>query len=194
MKFNNIAPGRLKLPLISILTIILLVIVSLVVFKTQVFINPTIKNIEIDASADILLNNFKHTSLTNGIKDWTLKAASAKIINAENSALLKDVLITIFTEDNNQVHITAPNGNLNTKTHDIELSGNTTIEFEGASLQTDKLHYKKKSHIIYSDGQVKITKDNSTIQADSLVLDLKDSVLELKGNIKGEFFETGNKG
>ncbi|MCP3951371.1 MAG: LPS export ABC transporter periplasmic protein LptC, partial [Desulfobacterales bacterium] len=102
---------------------------------------------------------------------------------------LEDVSITIFTKDNKEVYITAQNGKLNTKSHDIELSGEIIINFEGALLKTDKLHYRKKSHIIYTDGKVKITKERSIIQADSLVVDLNDSTLKLEGNIKGKFFE-----
>jgi len=152
--------------------------------------NPSFKNIVIDSSADIFLNNFKHTSKTNGIKDWSLKAASAKIINDQHLALLKDVSITIFTDNNTEVQITAKNGRLDTETRDIELSDKIIINYEGTFLKTDKLHYRKKSHIIYSDGKVEIKKNNSIIQADSLIADLKNSTLKLKGNIKGIFIET----
>ena len=190
MSFKNISPDKLKLPLISILIIILLVIISLVYFKTRVLINPTFKNIDIDSSADILLNNFMQTSRTNGIKEWTLKAASAKIINDQNLAILEKVFITVFTENNTQIQITANNGRLNTKTHDIELSGKVQVDYEDMSLKTDKLHYEKKSHIIYSDEKVKITKESSVIIADSLLADLRNSTLKLEGNIKGKFIET----
>ncbi len=189
MNFKNISPSKLKLPLISILIILLLLIGTLIFFKTRVPIDLSFKNIDIDSSADILLNNFIQTSKTNGIKDWALKAASAKIMNTKNLAVLEDVVVTIFTKDNKEIQITADNGRLNTKTHDIELSDKIFIEFEDASLKTDKLHYKKKSHIIYSDGQVEITKESSIIQADSLIVDLNDSTLKLEGNIKGKFFE-----
>ncbi|MCP3899218.1 MAG: LPS export ABC transporter periplasmic protein LptC, partial [Desulfobacteraceae bacterium] len=134
MNFKNISPSKLKLPLISILIIILLLVGTLIFFKTRITINPSFKNINIDSSADILLNNFIQTSKTNGIKDWALKAASAKIVNAKNIALLEDVSITIFTKDNKEVYITAQNGKLNTKSHDIELSGEIIINFEGALL------------------------------------------------------------
>ncbi|MCK5312376.1 MAG: LPS export ABC transporter periplasmic protein LptC [Desulfobacteraceae bacterium] len=193
MNFKNISPGKLKLPLFCALIIILLITIALIVYKTKSIINPSFKNIEIDSSADIFLNNFKQTSKTNGIKEWALKAASAKIINAQNLTLLEDVSVTIFTEDNTQIDITAQNGKLNTKTHDIELSGRVIVHYEDIFLKTDKLHYKKKRHIIYSDGQVEIEKESSTIQADSLFADLKDSTLKLEGNVKGKFIETINQ-
>ncbi len=190
MNFKNISPGKLKLPLFCILILILILIIALVFFKTENIVNPSFKNIEIDSSADILLNNFMQTSRTNGVKEWSLKAASAKIINSENLALLNDVIVTVFTEDNTQIEIIAKNGRLDTKVHDIELSDKVVVNYEGTILKTDKLHYKKKSHIIYSDGQVEIEKENSTIQADSLFADLKNSTLKLEGNVKGKFIET----
>ncbi|MCK5099956.1 MAG: LPS export ABC transporter periplasmic protein LptC [Desulfobacteraceae bacterium] len=189
MNFKNISPGKLKFPLFCILIIILLLIIALVFFKTKGIVNPSFNNIEIDSSADIFLNNFKQTSKTNGVKEWALKAASAKIINAQNLALLEDVSVIVFTENNTQIEIKAQNGKLNTKTHDIELSGKVIVNYEGTFLKTDKLHYKKKSHIIYSDGQVVIEKESSTIQADSLLADLKNSTIKLEGNIKGKFIE-----
>ena len=190
MNFKNISPGKLKFPLFCILIIILLLIFALIFFKTKGIVNPSFNNIEIDSSADIFLNNFKHTSKTDGIKDWALKAASAKIINAQNLALLEDVSVTIFTEDNTEVQITAQNGRYNTKTHDIILSNKVIVNYEGTLLKTDKLHYEKKSHIIYSDEQVDIEKESSTIQADSLLADLKDSTIKLEGNVKGKFIGT----
>ena len=192
MNFKNISPGKLKLPLFCILILILILIIALVFFKTENIVNPSFKNIEIDSSADILLNNFMQTSRTNGVKEWSLKAASAKIINSENLALLNDVIVTVFTEDNTQIEIIAKNGRLDTKVHDIELSDKVVVNYEGTILKTDKLHYKKKRHIIYSDGQVEIEKENSTIQADSLFADLKNSTLKLEGNVKGKFIETIN--
>lgn len=188
--FKNISPGKLKLPLFCILLALLILISALVFFKTKALVNPSFKNIDIDSSADIFLNNFKHTSKTNGIKDWALKAASAKIINAQHLALLKNVSITIFTENNTEVQITAENGKLDTETYDVELSDKVIINYEGTFLKTDKLHYRKKSHIIYSEGKVEIKKESSVIQADSLVADLKNSTLKLEGNIKGIFIET----
>ena len=193
MNFKNISPGKLKLPLISILVVILLSIAALIFFKTRMFVNPTFEIKNIDTTANVLLNNFLHTSRTNGIKDLAIKAASAKIINAENLAILKDVSVTVFTEDNTEVQITARNGRFDTKTHDIELSNEVLIKFEDVFLKTDKLHYKKKSHIIYSEGRVEVTKETSVLQADSLVANLNDSTLKLEGNIKGKFFEADNK-
>jgi lipopolysaccharide export system protein LptC len=189
MNLKNISPGKFKLPLFCILVVILLIIITMVFYKTKGGINPEFQNIEIDSSADIFLNNFKQTSKTNGVKEWSLKADSAKIINAQNLALLKNVTVIIFTKNNMQIELKAQNGKLNTKTHDIELSEQVIVNYEDAFLKTDKLHYEKKRHIIYSDGQVEIEKENSTITADLLFADLKDSTLKLEGNVKGIFIE-----
>jgi len=192
MNFKNISPGRLKLPLVCILITIMILIIGFVFFQNKLDINPLLKDIEIDSSADALLHNFMQTSKTNGIKEWSLKASSAKLIYSENSALLNDVEVIIFTKNNTQGKIFAKKGRLNTSTHDIDLSGKVTLLYEGVILKTDKLHYEKKRHIIYSDGKVNIVKENSTIQADSLFADLKNSTMKLEGNIKGKFIETNN--
>lgn len=189
MNFKRITPGKLKTPLFCILILILLSIAALIFFDTKNIVNPSFKDIKIDSSADIFLNNFKQTSTTNGVKEWSLKAASAKIINAQNLALLEDVSVLVFTEKDTQVEITAQNGRLDTKTHDIVLSDKVIINYEGTLLKTDKLHYEKKSHIIYSTGPVEIENKSSTIKADSLHADLKNSTLKLEGNVRGNFIE-----
>ena len=78
---------------------------------------------------------------------------------------------------------------MNTKTHDMIFSENVIVRHETSVLRTDKLHYNKKEHIIYSNTHVKLEKEDSVIEADSMTTRLNDNYTILKGRVKGTFSE-----
>ena len=131
-------------------------------------------------------------SKKNGIKEWELKAASATLLKNNNKAVLMDVTITFFTREGEKVLLKAEKGFLNTKTHDMTFSDNVVVNYENSTLKTDKLHYNKKKHIIYSDTHVKLTGKGSVIEADSMTTKLNDRYTVLEGHVKGRFSEKFN--
>ena len=68
-------------------------------------------------------------------------------------------------------------------------SENVIVRYETSVLRTDKLHYNKKEHIIYSNTHVKLEKEDSVIEADSMTTRLNDNYTILKGRVKGTFSE-----
>lgn len=148
-----------------------------------------INNIKIDSKADIVLNNMHQTSTKNGIKDWTLSASSARLIKNENRAVMQDVKVSFYMKNSNEIFLTSKKGTLDTKKHDMTFSGNVVVRYKENTLTTDKLHYTKKEHIIYSNVHVKIENKDSVMHGDSLLTDLNTSSTTLKGNIKGIFSE-----
>jgi lipopolysaccharide export system protein LptC len=66
------------------------------------------------------------------------------------------------------------------------------VSYENSTLKTDKLHYNKKKHIIYSNTHVTLTKEGSIIEADSMTTNLNERYTILKGHVKGRFSEDFN--
>ena len=151
-----------------------------------------IKNINIDTKAALKLNVLKQISKKNGIKEWELKAASATLLKNKNKAVLTDVFIIFYTKEGKKVHMKAEQGFLNTKTHDMTFSDSVVVNYENSTLKTDKLHYNKKKHMIYSDTHVKLTKEGSVIEADSMTTKLNERYTVLEGHVKGRFSENFN--
>ncbi len=183
---------KLTFPLIGVLVLIIIIISGFFYFDKLLSKSVQIKDIHIDTKAALKLNILKQISKKNGITEWELEAASATLFKDEDKAILIDVSIIFFTKTNKRVHLKSKEGVLNTKSHDMVFSGNVIVSYENSELKTDKLHYNKKKHIIYSDSHVKLTRDDSVIDADSMETNLNDNHTILEGHVKGIFRDNFN--
>ena len=145
------------------------------------------EEIRIDSDAALILNTMKQTSSKNGIKEWELEAKSARLLRNENRALLNQVSVVFHLNDGSHIHAKADSGTLFTATHDITFSGHVTVHYSTNELKTEQLHYKKKSHTIYSQVFVTISNETSSLQADSLYFDLNRNVIQMNGHVDAHF-------
>ncbi len=146
--------------------------------------------ISIDSNAALILNTMKQTSSKNGIKKWELEAKSARLLRKENRVLLNQVAVIFHLNDGSRIHAKADTGILFTVTHDITFSGHVTVHDTTNELRTEQLHYKKKSHTIYSEVLVTITNGTSSLQADSLHFDLNRHVIQMDGHVEAHFLSS----
>ncbi len=190
MRWKKHTLARLKLPLILGLVTAAAGLVAIYYVEKITSGKAVLDNIKIDAKAALTLSRMHQTSSKNGIKEWTLEAASAKLLKEENLAVMEDVTLVFYLAGNQRVALTSKQGSLDTKQHDMTFSGEVTVTHTDYILTTDKLHYEKKRHILYSNGTVVIKGKNSTIEADSFHTDLNRKKAVLMGNVKGKFSET----
>ncbi len=148
---------------------------------------PVIQNINIDSKTLVSLGVMRQTSTRNGVKEWTLEAASAKILKREHLAVLTDVSVHFFLAGGDEIHLTSRAGTLDTELHDMTFSDTVVVRHQDQVLETDRLQYEKKRHIIYSLNPVVLTSPSVTMTADELTLDLNTHVVRLTGNFKGFF-------
>ncbi|SMC83599.1 lipopolysaccharide export system protein LptC [Desulfocicer vacuolatum DSM 3385] len=148
---------------------------------------PVAKNITIDSKTLVALGAMRQTSTRNGIKEWTLDAESARILKEKNLAVLEDVSVFFFLTNGEKIHLTSRSGTIDTKQHDISLSDTVVVRHLDQILETDRLQYEKKRHIIYSITPVTITTPRAKLTADRLTMDLNENVVQLKGNFEGFF-------
>jgi LPS export ABC transporter protein LptC len=180
---------KLTYPLIGILVAIGMVVAGYF-FINSILSGPvTVKDVKIDTKAVLKLNILQQISQKNGIKEWALTAKSATVLKDQNLAVLNQVKVTFYTKEGKQVLLVSDKGNLNTKSHDMTFSDNVVLTYEDAVMKTQKLHYKKKEHIIYADSKVWLEKQDSVIEADSMTTYLNTNTTILEGHVKGLFSE-----
>jgi len=175
--------------LFSLLFAIIAGLTAIYQFRAVTSGSKAVTDIKIDSSADLALNSMHQTSTRNGIKEWTLEASSARLMKEKNRAFMEDVNVTFYTKNRDKLLLTSQQGELDTQNHDMTFTGNVVVTFQGNTLETDKLHYEKKRHIIYSNSRVLIRNRHSTIHGDSLVADLDKNSTTIRGNVKGRFSE-----
>jgi len=180
---------KIKFRLIILLILIMICLGGYFSINTFLSSDPEIKNVRIDSETAQKLDILEMISKRSGITEWELKASSAKLMKDESTLVLADVNVKFHTEDNKIIHLTSQKGTLNTKTKDMTFSEDVVTKYEAFMLTTDKLHYKKKEHIIYSNSKVRLEKVDSIIEADSMVTQLNHNTTTLNGNVKGKFSE-----
>ena len=166
--------------------VILLVIgtvVAVFIGYRQVANAPEMLLSSIKDGANLSLGKIKQTATRDGRKEWSLEAGSAHYIETENKAVLKDLHITYFLENNQEVYLEAEQGILNTVTNDIEFSGNVVVRNEDYRLRTERLSYEHKRRFIFTDDRVRIAGDGAEVSADSLNFDLNANQIVLTGNV-----------
>jgi len=179
----------LKFILISAILLISVVIAAVYIGYRRIS-NKKIDVVSVlQTKANISIGKFHHTATSNGIKEWTIDARTAQVINAKKQAVLQDLSVTFFLKNNAKVYLTANRGILSTDSNDIEVSGNVVVQNENYRLKTETLHYKDKRRVLFSKVPVKITSRTSQLTADSMTYDLNTSKTVLKGNIDGFFSE-----
>ena len=178
------------------LSIILLVVILLAIGTVvTVFIGyrrvsnaPEMLLSSIKDGANLSLGKIRQTATRDGKKEWSLEAGSAHYIENENKAVLKNLLITYFLEDNSEVYLNAEQGILNTDTNDIEFSGNVVVRNADYRLTTEKLGYEHNRRFIFTDTPVHISGDNSDVRSNSATYDLKANKIVLTGNVQTSIF------
>jgi LPS export ABC transporter protein LptC len=134
--------------------------------------------------AKLSLGKIRQTATRDGRKEWSLEAGSAHYMENEKKAVLKDLSITYFLEDNREVYLNADQGTLNTETNDIEFSGNVVIRNEEYRLTTERLSYQHKRRFIFTHEPVTVSGDTAEVSADSATMDLNVNKIVLTGTVK----------
>ena len=129
------------------------------------------------------LGKIRQTATRDGIKEWSLEADSANYMEAENKVNLTSLSVIYYLEDNQEVHLKAERGILQTDTNDIEFSGNVVIRNQEYQLKTEHLNYDHGRRSIICNQSIRIWGQGAELTAASATYDLKADKIVLKGNV-----------
>ncbi|MEJ2656249.1 MAG: LPS export ABC transporter periplasmic protein LptC [Desulfobacterales bacterium] len=139
------------------------------------------------SQANISIGKAHQTATRNGIKEWSLDAASADYMNDKKQAVFKDLSVTFFLKNKTRVYITADRGILKTDSNDMEIYDNVVVKYTQYKLRCDNLYYENKKRIIFSKAPVNITGDAFQLVADAMSYNLNTNRTLLEGKVKGTF-------
>lgn len=136
-------------------------------------------------AAELSINNFKHTATEKGKTQWRLEADSADFFSDGNWVRLSDLRVIFSPESaQSETRLTADNGILDLKTHDMDISGNIIVENQQYRLKTETLHYSHESHIISTEKPVNIVEPEIQLRADAMTIDMQRGEMECRGNVE----------
>ena len=141
------------------------------------------------AQPGLNIGRISHTATRNGKTEWQLEADSATYLMDGNQAVLTDLSVTFFLENDGKAFLKARKGILNTSTFDIDVSGNVEMENDGYRLETEQLRYCHDQRVVSSTTPVKLTGNGFDVLSDTLEIDLNTNRTLLNGHVKGTFNE-----
>ena len=180
---------KLKLFLLLVILIILGIVFAIFIGYRQTSEPHDAPGFSVEGDANMSIDRVHQTATKDGETIWRLDAASVKYIDAQKKALFRDISVTFFLKDGNNIFLTADKGVLKTDSNDIEVNGHVVVKNEGYQLMTEKLHYQNKKRFIFSKTPVTITGDYFELTADSMSVDLNANKAWFKGHVKGNFNE-----
>lgn len=176
---------KLKFFLISIIFITCSVILSVFVGYRHISDKGDRLVYPVKSKANISIGKAHQTATRNGIKEWSLDAASADYMNHQEQVIFHDLSLTFFLKDNTKVYVTADQGILKTESNDMELSDNVVVKNKEYRLGCENLHYQHNRKIIFSKVPVNITGTSFNLVADSMRLNLTTNRTLFKGRVEG---------
>jgi len=182
-------PKMLKLFLLAFIVIALTVVIAVFINYRRILENPEklISSLPVDATLSI--GKIHQTSTKNGVKEFTLDAASAYYTASKKEVILNDLSVTFFLKNKQEVYLTANKGILETDSKDIEVTGNVIVKNESSRLFTEKIQYKHGRRLLLSKVPVKIIGDSYQLTADRMSLDLNTNNSVFEGRVEGAFSE-----
>ena len=180
-----------KINLILLAVILLAVSTIVVVFVgyRRISTAPEILLSSIKEGANLSIGKIRQTATRDGRKEWSLEANSAHYIETEKKAVLKDLTVTFFLENQGEVYLNAEQGILKTNTNDIEFSGNVVIKNADYKMTTDRLNYRHSQRLIFSNDPVHVSGKSAELQAESISYDLNSNKIELTGKVDATISE-----
>ena len=180
---------KLKLFFVLFIVIALAVVIAVFINYRRILKNPEKLISSFPADSNLSIGKIHQTSTKNGVKEFTLDAASASYTASKKKVVLNDLSLTFFLKNKQEVHLTANQGILKTDSKDIEITGNVIVANENTKLFTKKIQYKHGQRLLLSKVPVEIVGNSYQLTADRMSLDLNTNKAVFEGRVKGAFSE-----
>jgi len=139
--------------------------------------------------ATIAIGRVHQTSTKNGIKEWSLDAASAQLVEKDRQAVFDDLTMTFYMKNDKSVKLSAKKGYLNTDTRDIRVHGDVIADDGEFKILTETLNYEHEKRILVTTKPVQILGSTFRVNADSALYDLTSQKTTFDGKVEGTIFD-----
>ena len=180
---------KLKLFFLAFIVIALTAVIAVFINYRRILENPEKLISSFPVDSNLSIGKIHQTSTKNGVKEFSLDAASAYYTASKKTVVLNDLSVTFFLKNKQEVYLTANKGILKTDSKDIEITGNVIVKNESSRLFTEKIQYKHDRRLLLSKVPVKIIGNSYQLTADRMSLDLNTNKTVFEGRVEGAFSE-----
>jgi LPS export ABC transporter protein LptC len=119
-----------------------------------------------------VLKDFVMNDTTNGVKTMTLISIEGRIYESLHYADVDQPLLFFYKAGKESSRLKAPEGRVQTETHNVECWGGVTVvSADSSTLTTERLRYDAKVQKIFSDDPVHLDKPDSVTDGIGLETD-----------------------
>ncbi|MBR9981969.1 MAG: LPS export ABC transporter periplasmic protein LptC [Desulfatitalea sp.] len=129
------------------------------------------------------------TATKEGQVQWELDADAAELETGSGRMILTSPVVVFHTDGGETVHLTAAEGVLDTRTNDMEASGNVQLRDDRYTLKTEALIYLHEARRLRSDVPVYIHGAVFDLRADTMEYDLDANQAQFVGHVEGHLYE-----
>ena len=176
---------RKVLLFLALLVILVVVVISFKDDRKKKIIPEAQKKEAASDAADVKLENVTYSTVNDdNIKEWELKADSARYFEDRELLFLEEVEVTLYSDDK-IYHLTGNAGRFNTKTRDIEMKGQVEVVMpDSTELHTETLNYDHQKKLMTSKNKVSIRREKVTINGVGVVINLNEKKLLILDKVR----------
>lgn len=135
---------------------------------------------------DFSLKELNYSETRNGVRRWSLVAASAAHSLKEGVARMENVRMTFYDEQGAEdVTLTARSGTFRVEAREVEVQGDVMVKSpRGYALYTDRLVYREVDRMIRTTAPVRLLSDQVEMTGRGLRLNVQDRTMVLLADVK----------
>lgn len=163
-------------------------------FRAHLLERPELLLEEVAKRVDLSLQDIDYTQISDGRKEWSLKAKQVDVDQAQDVFTLREVRVTVFRPTGETVSIRGDEGLFNRKKGWIKLLGRAEVKSdEGYTLKADKFLYRLNEQLLTSADPVSLTGPGVKITGRGLKVDVAKMKATILENVKTELGEAADK-
>ena len=173
--------NKAKLILLGAIVSICLGGLLLFVFSGQVIYDPQSIVDSLPLNVDMQISGINFTEVTEGRKEWTLKADTMHYLKAENLMVFNQVKATFYAEDG-PMQITGNQGYYDRAAKRVRLTGSVRAQdSQGNKLATEEIKYDIQTRVVTAPGLFKLTGPKVNLSGRGLSINTKENRIMVVG-------------
>lgn len=171
--------------LAAVAVVLVFSVTALLLFRESKKISPgTILKILSD-NKELEVKNVLYREVGDDDLKWELRAEKASYMKKENQALLDKVELKLHLSHGRTYVMTGDNGQLNTATKDVKISGNVRVVSDsGECFETDYLQYSHAGKMLHTGAEVVMQTPRMRIRGVGMSLSLADKDMALLSKVR----------
>lgn len=136
------------------------------------------------SDSEMKLTEIEFTEMEQGKRFWTLHAAEATYHQDKQRTFLKNVHMTFYLDDDEEIHLESRQGTLHTETKDVLLRENVCAKLpRGYVVTTQKVNYSHRRRMVSSNQPIHLTGPGADIEGNTWEFRINERVGRAGGGV-----------